>query len=85
MPQSRGCRVRLREEVLSGVEEVLLEAATVLVRIDAVSSWRLEDTGKWSCRQVNNATWQCSTNGQQSTVLVFSARDQQAEPPRDDS
>lgn len=25
MPQSRGCRVRLREEVLSGVEEVLLE------------------------------------------------------------
>lgn len=67
------------------IEEVLLEAATVLVRIDAVSSWRLEDTGKWSCRQVNNATWQCSTNGQQSTVLVFSARDQQAEPPRDDS
>lgn len=25
MPQSRGCRVRLREEVLSGVEEVPLE------------------------------------------------------------
>jgi DNA-binding transcriptional LysR family regulator len=25
MPQSRGCRVRLREEVLSGVEEVLLD------------------------------------------------------------
>ncbi|TWI52838.1 DNA-binding transcriptional LysR family regulator [Pseudomonas duriflava] len=25
MPQSRGCRIRLREEVLSGVEEVLLE------------------------------------------------------------
>jgi DNA-binding transcriptional LysR family regulator len=30
MPQSRGCRVRLREEVLSGVEEVLLEGATDL-------------------------------------------------------
>jgi DNA-binding transcriptional LysR family regulator len=27
MPQSRGCRVRLREEVLSGVEEVLLKGA----------------------------------------------------------
>ena len=25
IPQSRGCRVRLREEVLSGVEEVLLD------------------------------------------------------------
>jgi DNA-binding transcriptional LysR family regulator len=30
MPRSRGCRVRLREEVLSGVEEVLLEGATDL-------------------------------------------------------
>ncbi len=30
MPQSRGCRVRLREEVLSGVEEVLLEGAADL-------------------------------------------------------
>lgn len=30
MPQSRGCRVRLREEVLSGVEEVLLEGLTDL-------------------------------------------------------
>src|SRR3990167_6987652 len=30
MPLSRGCRVRLREEVLSGVEEVLLEGATDL-------------------------------------------------------
>jgi DNA-binding transcriptional LysR family regulator len=30
MPQSRGCRVRLREEVLSGVEEVLREGATDL-------------------------------------------------------
>lgn len=30
MPVSRGCRVRLREEVLSGVEEVLLEGATDL-------------------------------------------------------
>lgn len=30
MPQSRGCRVRLREEVLSGTEEVLLEGATDL-------------------------------------------------------
>lgn len=30
MPQSRGCRVRLREEVLSGVEEVLKEGAADL-------------------------------------------------------
>lgn len=30
MPQSRGCRVRLREEVLSGVEEVLLEGTADL-------------------------------------------------------
>jgi DNA-binding transcriptional LysR family regulator len=30
MPQSRGCRVRLREEVLSGVEEVLSEGAADL-------------------------------------------------------
>ncbi|MET1079052.1 MAG: LysR family transcriptional regulator [Pseudomonas sp.] len=30
MPQSRGCRVRLREEVLSGVEEVLKEGVTDL-------------------------------------------------------
>ncbi|MCK9698444.1 LysR family transcriptional regulator [Pseudomonas syringae] len=30
MPQSRGCRVRLREEVLSGVEEVLLEGVADL-------------------------------------------------------
>ncbi|GAB3485368.1 LysR family transcriptional regulator [Azotobacter salinestris] len=30
MPQSRGCRVRLREEVLSGVEEVLLEGGADL-------------------------------------------------------
>ena len=30
MPQSRGCRVLLREEVLSGVEEVLLEGSTDL-------------------------------------------------------
>jgi DNA-binding transcriptional LysR family regulator len=30
MPQSRGCRVRLREEVLSGVEEVLLEGSADL-------------------------------------------------------
>ena len=34
MPQSRGCRVRLREEVLSGVEEVLLDGSADL----AVSS-----------------------------------------------
>jgi DNA-binding transcriptional LysR family regulator len=30
MPQSRGCRVRLREEVLSGVEEVLIEGVADL-------------------------------------------------------
>lgn len=30
MPQSRGCRVRLREEVLSGVEEVLLSGTADL-------------------------------------------------------
>ena len=30
MPQSRGCRVRLREEVLSGVEDVLLDGAADL-------------------------------------------------------
>jgi DNA-binding transcriptional LysR family regulator len=30
MPQSRGCRVRLREEVLSGVEEVLREGTADL-------------------------------------------------------
>ncbi len=30
MPQSRGCRVRLREEVLSGVDEVLLEGTADL-------------------------------------------------------
>lgn len=30
MPQSRGCRVRLREEVLSGVEEVLREGVADL-------------------------------------------------------
>jgi DNA-binding transcriptional LysR family regulator len=30
MPQSRGCRVRLREEVLSGVEEVLKEGTADL-------------------------------------------------------
>lgn len=30
MPQSRGCRVRLREEVLSGVEEVLLDGSADL-------------------------------------------------------
>jgi DNA-binding transcriptional LysR family regulator len=30
IPQSRGCRVRLREEVLSGVEEVLLEGTADL-------------------------------------------------------
>lgn len=30
MPQSNGCRVRLREEVLSGVEEVLLEGSADL-------------------------------------------------------
>ncbi|MEE4957543.1 LysR family transcriptional regulator [Pseudomonas alliivorans] len=30
IPQSRGCRVRLREEVLSGVEEVLLEGVADL-------------------------------------------------------
>jgi DNA-binding transcriptional LysR family regulator len=30
MPQSRGCRVRLREEVLSGVEQVFLEGAADL-------------------------------------------------------
>ncbi len=30
MPQSRGCRVRLREEVLSGVEEVLQEGVADL-------------------------------------------------------
>ncbi|MDD0844162.1 LysR family transcriptional regulator [Pseudomonas sp. Gutcm_11s] len=30
MPQSRGCRVRLREEVLSGVEEVLTEGSADL-------------------------------------------------------
>jgi DNA-binding transcriptional LysR family regulator len=30
MPQSRGCRVRLREEVLSGVEEVLREGSADL-------------------------------------------------------
>jgi DNA-binding transcriptional LysR family regulator len=30
MPQSRGCRVRLREEVLSGVEEVLHEGVADL-------------------------------------------------------
>lgn len=31
MPQSRGCRVRLREEVLSGVEEVLQEGADLAI------------------------------------------------------
>ncbi|BAP43806.1 LysR family transcriptional regulator [Pseudomonas sp. 21LCFQ02] len=36
MPQSRGCRVRLREEVLSGVEEVLLEGVADLA-ISALS------------------------------------------------
>ena len=30
MPQSRGCRVRLREEVLSGVEEILKEGTADL-------------------------------------------------------
>lgn len=30
MPQSRGCRVRLREEVLSGVEEALLDGSADL-------------------------------------------------------
>ncbi|RMT98605.1 hypothetical protein ALP39_02665 [Pseudomonas marginalis pv. marginalis] len=30
MPQSRGCRVRLREEVLSGVEELLMEGVADL-------------------------------------------------------
>ncbi|MFC3609239.1 LysR family transcriptional regulator [Stutzerimonas tarimensis] len=30
MPQSRGCRVRLREEVLSGVEDVLLDGSADL-------------------------------------------------------
>eukprot|EP01030_Chromulinospumella_sphaerica_P015654 gene15654-15468_t len=37
MPQSRGCRVRLREEVLSGVEEVLLEGVADL----AISSFSI--------------------------------------------
>ncbi|TRX75924.1 LysR family transcriptional regulator [Pseudomonas mangiferae] len=37
MPQSRGCRVRLREEVLSGVDEVLLEGTADL----AISSMSL--------------------------------------------
>lgn len=37
IPQSRGCRVRLREEVLSGVEEVLLEGTADL----AISSLSL--------------------------------------------
>ena len=36
MPQSRGCRVRLREEVLSGVEEVLREGTADLA-ISALS------------------------------------------------
>ena len=36
MPQSRGCRVRLREEVLSGVEEVLHEGSADLA-ISALS------------------------------------------------
>lgn len=36
MPQSRGCRVRLREEVLSGVEEVLVEGTADLA-ISALS------------------------------------------------
>lgn len=31
MPQSRGCRVRLREEVLSGVEEVLKEGTDLAI------------------------------------------------------
>lgn len=38
IPQSRGCRVRLREEVLSGVEEVLLEGEADL----AISSLELQ-------------------------------------------
>jgi DNA-binding transcriptional LysR family regulator len=39
IPQSRGCRVRLREEVLSGVEEVLLEGTADLAisALDIVS------------------------------------------------
>ena len=37
MPQSRGCRVRLREEVLSGVEEVLQEGVADL----AISSYNI--------------------------------------------
>ncbi|MDH0300418.1 MULTISPECIES: LysR family transcriptional regulator [unclassified Pseudomonas] len=37
MPQSRGCRVRLREEVLSGVEEVLHEGIADL----AISSFNI--------------------------------------------
>ena len=37
MPQSRGCRVRLREEVLSGVEEVLQEGVADL----AISSYSI--------------------------------------------
>ncbi|WP_437881074.1 LysR family transcriptional regulator [Pseudomonas sp. LRF_L74] len=37
MPQSRGCRVRLREEVLSGVEEVLQEGTADL----AISSFTI--------------------------------------------
>ncbi len=37
MPQSRGCRVRLREEVLSGVEEVLKEGVADL----AISAYNI--------------------------------------------
>ena len=36
MPQSRGCRVRLREEVLSGVEEVLLDILEFVVEGNTV-------------------------------------------------
>jgi len=46
MPQSRGCRVKLREEVLSGVEEVLHEGmADLAISGVAITGWLGEEIG----------------------------------------
>jgi len=46
MPQSRGCRVRLREEVLSGVEEVLHEGmADLAISGVAITGYLGEEIG----------------------------------------
>ncbi len=48
MPQSRGCRVLLREEVLSGVEEALIQGAADLAISGLIIPGHLAPTSAWS-------------------------------------